>query len=151
MASICCSPPEREDGEDLVERRPFVGGGASRAPGRDLQVLQHRQIGEDAPPLGDVDDSGPDPLRGRQAGDVLAVEADLDLGPHEDAGDRPEQRRLARAVGAEDGDDLALADLDCDGVEDFDRAVAAPGDPGFEAGRHRAPASASASAVVRPR
>ena len=48
----------------------------------------------------------------RHAVDARAVEGDGAGARALDAGDRFQQRRLARAVGAGDADDLALGDLD---------------------------------------
>ena len=73
--------------------------------------------------LGDVRDAcAGDPL-GRGACDPLAREPDLARGRHE-PGDRPERRRLAGAVPAEDGDDLALAHAQRHAVERLHRPVA---------------------------
>ena len=51
-----------------------------------------------------------DPPVGRQARDVLAVEAHAPAGGRVGAGDGAQQRRLARAVGADQGEHLALVD-----------------------------------------
>ena len=57
----------------------------------------------------------------------MPVDDDLRPGVDEDTGDRPQQRGLARAVGPEDGNDLALTDVDGDVVEYLDRSVATRG------------------------
>ena len=55
---------------------------------------------------------------GLAPGDVRAPELDLALARVQEAEDGLHQGRLAGAVGADDGDDLALADDDRDAVED---------------------------------
>ena len=61
--------------------------------------------------LGDLERAhhagGADPVR-RQAGDVVALEGDAAGIGLVEAGDGGEQRRLARAVGPDQADDLAL-------------------------------------------
>ena len=58
--------------------------------------------------------------------DVASVEDDGAVVRLDDAADRPQERRLAGTVRADDGDDLALADLDRDVGEDRDAVVAHP-------------------------
>src|SRR6266540_3230597 len=59
----------------------------------------------------------------RQAGDVLATEADRPEARRVEARDRAQGRRLAGAVGADQRDDLAFVDLHRDALERLDRAV----------------------------
>ena len=59
-----------------------------------------------------------------EAGDVLALERDRSGRGCLQAADGLEQRRLAGAVGAEQGDDLAPLHLEVDAEEDLHRAVA---------------------------
>ena len=54
----------------------------------------------------------------------LAVEPDLALVGHDRAGDRLDQRRLAGAVVADDGEDLARIEVEVGMVERGDAAVA---------------------------
>src|SRR5439155_1727880 len=82
-------------------------------------------------------------LQRRHAGDVLAAEfhaprARLDL-----AQDAVEQRRLARAVGADHADDLARADRQRDAVDGTDRAVVLLNALDFEERRLRGHLTAS--------
>ena len=87
------------------------------------EVLAHRELAEEPSALGDVGDSDArDSLRSGP-GDALTGEAHLAGGRHEPR-DRAERRGLARAVAAEDGDDLSLADRERDTVESLYRAVA---------------------------
>src|SRR2546426_6962 len=61
---------------------------------------------------------------GGEAGDRLAAESDRARGRGEGAGDAVEARRLARAVRADETEDLALADLEGDGVQRREAAEA---------------------------
>ena len=62
-------------------------------------------------------------LDGVGVGDVAPVEEDGAADRVDQPADGLEQRRLAGAVGAEQGDDLALRDLDVDAEEDLHRVV----------------------------
>src|SRR5205807_4263730 len=57
------------------------------------------------------------------AGDVVAVESDLAGARVDEPGYGLEQRRLAGAVGAEEGHDLPLLDLEVDAEEHLHRPV----------------------------
>ena len=92
--------------------------------GADHDVLAHADLGER---LGDLEGAhhagGADAMR-RQAGDVLAVEGDAAGIGRVEAGDGREQRRLARAVGPDQADDLALAHVErglVDGLQAAER------------------------------
>ena len=61
---------------------------------------------------------------GDRLGHALAVEPDLALVDRHQAVDAAQQRGLAAAGRADDGDDLALADVEIDVAEDLERAVA---------------------------
>ena len=67
------------------------------------QVLLHGQAGEHPPALGHVGRPGPGDLVGGQAGDVLAAQPDGAGGAGQQAGHHPGHRRLAGAVGADQG------------------------------------------------
>ena len=73
-------------------------------------------------------------------GDVAAVEEDRPADRVDQPADRLEQRRLAGAVGAEQRDDLALADLDVDAEQHLHPVV-----------RHVEPAHGQQRAVARAR
>ena len=92
-------------------------------PRRHPEVLAHGQVGEDAPPARHVGDAERRHLHRRRAGDVPPVEQDLAALGRGEPGDGPQQRRLAGAVGAEHGEDLALVDVDADVEEDLGAAV----------------------------
>ena len=118
MASICCSPPERVPrGSGPRSRRrgnrleDAGDGPAASAPApRHLQVLDHGQRREDAPPLRDERHAPRhDPVR-RQPRDVVALEAHGAAR----AGVKPmfvmrSEGGLAGAVAAEERHDLAPA------------------------------------------
>ena len=67
---------------------------------------------------GDVRDSGARNAMGGTASQILPVEDDATRHRREQPGNRPEERRLARAVRADDRDRLASANLDVDVVDD---------------------------------
>jgi hypothetical protein len=83
-----------------------------------------------------VGDADPGHPLGGGARDPLAGEAHLARHRHE-ARDRAKRRRLARAVGAEDGHDLAFADRERDAVQRLHRAVARLDVLNFEERRHQ--------------
>src|SRR5262245_11871665 len=87
------------------------------------EVLVHRQLTEDAAALRDVCDSGARDALGGGARHALAREPDVARGRHE-TGDRPQRRRLAGAVPAEDRDDLALPHAQRNAVQRLDGPVA---------------------------
>ena len=80
----------------------------------EANVVANRQFAEDARFLGQVADTGSSSLVHRPVGCVFLVEEDVTLGGAHEAGDHVEGRRLARAVRAQEADDLALRDLEVD-------------------------------------
>jgi hypothetical protein len=139
------------DGSSSSSRRgremPRVGGIGAHA-----QVLEHAHAREDAPSLGHVSDAAADDLVGVEPGDVLAVEQDAPGAGAGPAADGHQQRRLAGAVGADQGHDLAGRHLDVDPVQRLDRAVsrAQPLDPEHHDGAPGglSPSAASSSSGV---
>ena len=128
MASICCSPPEsvpatcfsalleaRKELKDVVERTGDLAGGAGEAA--HFQIFAHGHLLEHAPALGAERHAQRNHLAGRHADDVLAVKGHLAGARLEQAGDGVERGGLARAVGADEGDDLALVDLEGDALD----------------------------------
>src|SRR5262245_61518838 len=80
--------------------------------GTQPQVLDHRHVLDDAAPFHYLEDAAMHDAVRRQARDLLAVEPDAAAGDlavldREQARDRLERRRLAGAVGAEEGGDAA--------------------------------------------
>src|SRR5205807_5817978 len=110
-------PEPREEFYDLVE------AGAALARGEE-QVVEDGQVREDPPPLGDDRDAEAVDAVGRRPRDAGAAERDRPAGGPEGAHDRAEGRRLADAVPAEEGDDLALPHLEAHVVQDPAPAVA---------------------------
>jgi hypothetical protein len=60
------------------------------------------------------------PLLGRPVRHVDALDEDRAVGDVFEAGDHPQQRRLAAAGRADEDGELALADLEADGVYSLD-------------------------------
>src|SRR5262249_49820056 len=92
------------------------------------EVFLGGQMLEDPPALEHLDHAAPDDVVGRQVIDALARQLDSALVDgaalgRQQAGDGLERRRLARAVGAEQRRDAALADVDRHALEDEDHAV----------------------------
>ena len=115
----------REHGEQpvhLVEAAARLVGVAANQPSGDAQVLVDAEAREDGLRRHHREAVGGLALRGG-SGDVLAVEHDAAAGGRHSAGDPLEQGGLARAVGAEQGDDLTLADLELRPEQDLESAV----------------------------
>ena len=74
---------------------------ARNAAAGEIDIVVHRQAGEQRGNLVGAAQAAADALVGRKVGDVLAEEADGAGGRREIAGDAVEQRGLARAVRAE--------------------------------------------------
>ena len=117
-ASICCSPPESVPASCQV--RSFSRGNSSYTCSRsslmrflvlaqvraDLQVFQHRQVGEYAPAFRHHRDAALHDLLRVQAQDVFALKRDgAALGAH-DAADGAKRGGFAGAVCADQRDDL---------------------------------------------
>ncbi len=79
--------------------------------------------GEDAPALGHLDDPDRDDVVGGHGGQVAAVEDDLSAARPQQSAHRVQHRRLARAVGADERDDLAVIDGQRDATQGLDVAV----------------------------
>src|SRR5690606_34751015 len=89
------------------------------------QVVVDRQQRKDLAPLGYVAQPALHDVCGVARGDVLAVELDRSLERVDDARNRLQDRRLAGAVGPEDGRDLAFAHLQADPADGLDRTIGA--------------------------
>ena len=147
-ASICCSPPEswlprlalalREAREHLVDalRRPRP------RPRHRGQVLVDAERLEDVPLLRHPADAGGGALVRRQRGDVAAGERDRPAVAARHADQRVEQRRLAGAVAAEQGERAAGLEREVDALDDDRLAVAR------RSGRRRAAAQPCARVLA---
>ena len=89
----------------------------------DAQVVVDREIDDRAAALGDVTDTGVRDLVGPTTEDLAAVEHHFAVRVDRPR-DRPQRGRLARAVGAEDDDHLAVLDAERDSVQHAYGAVA---------------------------
>ena len=91
--------------------------------GAHLEVFEHGEAGEDASALGHEAQAFLVHVVGGHPGDVLAHQPHAAFLGVEEAGDRAQRRGLARAVAADEGDDLALLDGEGDSLEGVDLAV----------------------------
>src|SRR5262249_55390051 len=95
-----------EHGEHFGQ--PALRAGArARQHRADLEVLEHAQRRKYLPPFGDLPDAEVADRVRPQPQDLPPAEADASGAGSCDPGDRPDQRGLARAVRADDRDDLA--------------------------------------------
>ncbi len=111
----------REDRDDMVE--VLLPRGAAAAIAAELEIVAHREIGEDAAAFRHLDQAGFDDPLGRFASDVAALETDRAAERPVDAADIVVERRLAGAVAAQQRHDLARTDREVDAAQDLDRAV----------------------------
>src|SRR5215470_3086467 len=102
---------------DVAAVRPLVGAHS--------QIVQHRELGEDLPPLGHEDEPALDALEGQEARDVLAAVADVSGRGLLETGDDPEGRGLAGGVRPDDADDFARGDFEAHAVQDVNLGVVA--------------------------
>src|SRR5204862_4279025 len=89
-------------GEEVVD---LVVAEAAAADAGDGEVVGDAHGAEDMPPLGHVGHASAHPVPGGRLGEVAAVETDVARPRLERAGDGAQKSGLARAVGAEHGDD----------------------------------------------
>ena len=135
-ASICCSPPDRLPACWSMRsasrgNRASTRSSASRTarvvlalePAGQAEVLPDREGREDALAARHHHHAAAGDLVGGQALQLLPGEGDRPAARLEQVGDALEQGRLAGAVGAEEGDDLALVDVEVQAEEDLHRAV----------------------------
>ena len=92
--------------------------------GRQHDVGQHRTPRQEGRTLEHDGDVAP------RLGDHRIVDQHLAGGGRQEAGDEAQKRRLAAAGPADDGDELALADLQVDVFEGIDPSAACPEGPG---------------------
>src|SRR5882672_4068219 len=108
---------QRED--DLQRGR--TRGAVARAQ---LEVLAHAHAREELAPLRHVSDAARDHLRAGSAVDALALELDPAAAQGQQPADRPQRRRLAGPVAADERDHLARAHLQRDLAHGHEVAVA---------------------------
>ena len=89
-----------------------------------LEVLLDGQIREDPPSLRHECDTAPGDVLRPLAHDGLPSHADVAARRADGTHDRVQRRRLPRAVGADQADDLAAADLEGEPVQSDDGTVA---------------------------
>ena len=99
------------------DRGSWRGGAGARQHGAHLEILVTRQGRKHLPAFGDLADAEIADAVARPAGDVGAAKHDAAARRRLHAGDGADQRGLAGAIGADDGDDLALRDLERHAVE----------------------------------
>ena len=136
-ASICCSPPERLPASwsmrsasrgNSVEHALLGLGDRRRVlalePARQAQVVAHGQRGNTLVPPGII--TTPRAAISSVGRPVMSSPSKVTLPRRgrQQPGDALEQRRLAGAVGAEQGDDLALVDVEVEPEEDLHGPVA---------------------------
>jgi len=94
-----------------AQRRKSSAGNAAAG---EVDIVPHRQAGEQRRYLVGTAQAAPDTFVGREVGDVLAEEADGAGGRRKIAGHAIEQRGLAGAVGAEHGAAFSRANREGD-------------------------------------
>ena len=107
---------------------------------RELDVVGHRHVAKQRVVLEHEPDAA---LARRDVSDVAAVERDASVIDSREPGDRPQQRALAAAARTEQHEELALADIERDVVDDRNARVAL-GDL-VERDRHAADATGAAA------
>src|SRR5262249_47991515 len=110
----------RKQGEDFVEPRGAAGA-IARAQ---LEVLAHGQGRKELAPFGNVRDAAGDHVGRWAPVDALPLELDAATAQRQQAADRAQRRRLARAVGSNERDGLARADLERNVADRDEVAVA---------------------------
>ena len=140
MASICCSPPDRKPA--ARRRRSTEGREGARRPTGEVGSRRRRRARDRTRPSSRFSSTERSGNTSRPSGTcAIAACARRRRGrlpwisspSSEDApcpsawihgaGDRLEDRRLPRAVGAEEGDELPRAHLEADAADGHDRAV----------------------------
>ena len=130
-------------GDILVEKLWVAHRGAH------LQILEHGHAREYAAALGRLRDAELGNLVDGRLGDVLAVEVDRTGARARRAANCHHQGRLARTVGADEGDDLPGIDVHVDALERLDLAVEGLNTPDLEKGfGHAWSPTASATALA---
>jgi hypothetical protein len=111
-----------EDGEDFVNVGQDVGFVAADV-GAHLQVFSDGHAGEHAAAFGHHGQPLPDQIPGALAPDALAQVFDVAIVDRQDAGDGFHRGGLARSVGADQRDQLALVHLEIHALDGLDAAI----------------------------
>src|SRR4029079_5802639 len=88
-----------------------------------LQVFRYAHARENPAALGGLGDAQSGDLVRRHVGDIVAVEFDVACAGAGPAENRHHQRRLAGAVGADQGYDFTGVDVEIDALQRLDLAV----------------------------
>src|SRR5207302_8332608 len=114
-ARLGVEPEEREHLRRLRPHRPIRVGQGQQTPGLALaredgerHVVERAELVEEVHELERARDTRADPLLHRLLRDVLTAEEDLALVGRQQPADQVDERRLAGAVGADEGEHLAL-------------------------------------------
>ena len=102
--------PEREEPQVVLDPRCARAGIEPVEPAEEVEVGAGRQLVVEPGRLGQDPDPGADLLG--MLGDVEAVHRGAPLARLDQRGEQPDRRRLARAVGAEQAEDLATEHLE---------------------------------------
>src|SRR5262245_20507776 len=112
-----------EEGEHTLDVLADLSGGLAHV-GAELEVLLDRHPGKQARPLHDVGDALLQKGGWTQTTDRFPAEADRSLPGRQEAGDRLEERRLARAVRTEHRHQLAGLDPQRDSAQHVEASIA---------------------------
>src|ERR1700674_1312162 len=114
----------REVGEQLEQLVDPFPHTAPAAVASHVEVLANREVREDVGALRHVGQALVHELFGRKPGHVRTLHLHGALGRADESGDRLQQRRLAGAIGSDDGGDGALLRGDADPGDDGRPAIA---------------------------
>src|SRR5258706_3973682 len=103
---------------------PLAAAPRARRHQRHHDVGDDRQVAEGAHVLEGAGNAAVDDVPGREPGDVLAVEDDAPGVGAQDLGDQAQQRSFARAVGADQADQLVALELEAHRVHSSQAAEA---------------------------
>src|SRR5690606_17763677 len=116
--------------EQLVGGGEGAGaGGAAVAPqGAEAEVLLDGELDDDAAAFGDERQAAPHPVFGGKPAEFVAVEEDAAAAKRHEAGEGAQERGLSGAVGAQEGDDGAVGDLEAELFDDGGAVAVADGE-----------------------
>src|SRR3972149_10349621 len=137
--------PRLEQREERIDalQIPVESGWIIGNDGAHLEMLDNCHAREDAAPLWRLHNAEPRDFMGRERSDVAALEEDAALVHARASEDRHHQRRLAGAVAADQGDDLALMNIEIDPMQDRKDALAGGNRRPFRERRGHRPTSRS--------